>query len=65
MAIASVAMAPAALSLFRLGGFQSIRAGMQAVTHGNSQLLVVAQGQQEPISCSDFESCLGPRRAAR
>jgi predicted transposase YbfD/YdcC len=39
----------AALNLLRLAGFQSIRAGMQAVTHDISQLLVMAQRQPEPI----------------
>ncbi len=39
----------AALNLLRLAGLQSIRAGMQAVTHDISQLLVMAQRQPEPI----------------
>ena len=40
-----------ALNLLRLSGFQSIRAGMQAVTHDISQLLRMARRQPEPISC--------------
>ena len=39
-----------ALNLLRLNGFQSIRAGMQAVTHDISQLLRMARRQPEPIS---------------
>jgi predicted transposase YbfD/YdcC len=39
----------AALNLLRLAGFQSIRTGMQAVTHDISQLLMMAQRQPEPI----------------
>ena len=40
-----------ALNLLRLSGFQSIRAGMQAVTHDISRLLRMARRQPEPISC--------------
>ncbi|QNI89521.1 transposase [Synechococcus sp. ROS8604] len=38
----------AALNLLRLGGFQSIRAGMQAVTHDIAALLAMATRKPEP-----------------
>ncbi len=38
----------AALNLLRLGGFQSIRAGMQAVMHDIRALLAMAMRQPEP-----------------
>ncbi|CAK6694685.1 hypothetical protein VB734_01035 [Synechococcus sp. BA-124 BA4] len=41
----------AILNLLRLAGFQSIRAGMQAVTHGITALLAMAQQQPEPSPC--------------
>jgi len=37
-----------ALNLLRLGGFQSIRAGMQAVTHDIAALLAMATRKPEP-----------------
>ena len=39
----------AALNLLRLAGFQSIRAGMQAVMHDITALLAMAMRQPEPI----------------
>jgi predicted transposase YbfD/YdcC len=45
------AMAPlrtAALNLLRLAGYQSIRAGMQAVTHDISALLAMARRKPDP-----------------
>ena len=41
----------AALNLLRLGGFQSIRAGMQAVMHDIRALLAMAMRQPEPNPC--------------
>ena len=41
----------AALNLLRLAGFQSIRAGMQAVMHDITALLVMAMRQPEPNPC--------------
>ena len=41
----------AALNLIRLGGFQPIRAGMQAVMHDIRALLAMAMRQQEPKLC--------------
>jgi hypothetical protein len=38
----------AALNLLRLAGFQSIRAGMQAVTHGITTLLAMALRRPRP-----------------
>jgi predicted transposase YbfD/YdcC len=38
----------AALNLLRLSGFQSIRAGMQAVMHDITALLAMARTQPEP-----------------
>jgi hypothetical protein len=38
----------AALNLLRLAGYQSIRAGMQAVTHDISALLVMVTRKPEP-----------------
>jgi hypothetical protein len=38
----------AALNLLRLAGFQSIRAGMQAVMHDITALLAMAMRQSEP-----------------
>jgi hypothetical protein len=58
----------AALSLLRLAVFQSIRAGMQAVTHDITALLVMAMRKPEPSSSYDFESALRqahPRRWSR
>ena len=40
----------AALNLLRLAGFQSIRAGMQAVTHDITALLAMARRKPEPSS---------------
>ncbi len=39
----------AALNLLRLSGFESIRAGMQAVMHDITALLAMAMRQPEPI----------------
>jgi len=41
----------AALNLLRLAGFQSIRAGMQAVMHDIKALLAMAMRQLEPKTC--------------
>jgi len=41
----------AALNLLRLGGFQSIRAGMQAVMHDIRALLAMAMRQPELKTC--------------
>ena len=41
----------AALNLMQLGGFQSIRAGMQAVCHDSTALLGMAQRQPATNSC--------------
>jgi hypothetical protein len=41
----------AALNLLRLAGFQSIRAGMQAVMHDITALLAMAMRQPEPKTC--------------
>ena len=41
----------AALNLLRLGGFQSIRSGMQAVCHDITALLAMAQRQPAANSC--------------
>ena len=41
----------AALNLLRLAGFQSIRAGMQAVMHEITALLAMAMRQPGPKSC--------------
>ena len=38
----------AAMNLLRLGGFQSIRAGMQAVMHDIKALLAMVQQQPQP-----------------
>jgi hypothetical protein len=38
----------AAMNLLRLAGFQSIRAGMQAVMHDIKALLAMAQRQPQP-----------------
>jgi len=38
----------AALNLLRLAGFQSIRAGMQAVTHDITTLLAMAMALRQP-----------------
>ena len=40
----------AALNLLRLAGFQSIRAGMQAITHNITALLAMAVRKPEPSS---------------
>jgi hypothetical protein len=44
-------MRTAALNLLQLGGFQSIRAGIQAVKHDNRALLAMAMRQPEPKTC--------------
>ena len=41
----------AALNMLRLTGFQSIRAGMQAVMHDIRALLSMAMRQPEPKTC--------------
>ena len=41
----------AALNLLRLAGFQSIRAGMQAVMHDIKSLLTMAMRQPESNPC--------------
>ena len=41
----------ASLNLLRLAGFQSIRAGMQAVMHDIRALLSMAMRQPEPKTC--------------
>ena len=41
----------AALNLLRLAGFQSIRAGMQAVMHDITALLAMAMRQPKPNPC--------------
>ena len=41
----------AALNMLRLGGFQSIRAGMQAVMHDIRVLLAMAMRRPEPKAC--------------
>ena len=41
----------AALNLLRLGGFHSIRAGMQAVMHDIRALLAMAMRQPKPKTC--------------
>ena len=41
----------AALNLLRLAGFQSIRAGMQAVMHDITALLAMARRQPQPDAC--------------
>ncbi|MEB3318193.1 MAG: hypothetical protein VKO39_08670 [Cyanobacteriota bacterium] len=52
MALVAVgSLRTAALKLLRLAGFQSIRAGMQAVMHDISALLAMAMGQPEPKMC--------------
>ena len=38
----------AALNLLRLGGYQSIRSGMQTVMHDIAALLAMAMRQPEP-----------------
>ncbi len=38
----------AAMNLLRLAGFQSIRAGLQAVMHDIKALLAMAQRQRQP-----------------
>ena len=48
----------AALNLLRLAGFQSIRAGMQAVMHDITALLAMVRRRPQPIQCQDFESAL-------
>lgn len=45
------ALRTAALNLLRLAGFQSIRAGMQAVMHYITALLAMARRQPEPSPC--------------
>jgi hypothetical protein len=52
----------AALNLLRLGGFQSIRAGMQAVMHDIRALLAMAMRQPELKTCWYFESALGKQQ---
>ena len=41
----------AALNLLRLAGFQSIRAGMQAVMHDITALLAMVRRQPQPDPC--------------
>lgn len=41
----------AALNLLRLGGFQSVRAGMQAVMHDITALLAMARRKPQPNPC--------------
>jgi hypothetical protein len=41
----------ASLNLLRLDGFQSIRAGLEAVMHDNTTLLAMAMRQPEPNPC--------------
>ncbi|WP_231596436.1 transposase [Synechococcus sp. CBW1108] len=41
----------AALNLLRLGGFQSIRAGMQAVMHDSTALLAMVRRRPQTDSC--------------
>jgi hypothetical protein len=48
----------AAINLLRLAGFQSIRAGMQAVMHDITALLEMAKRKPQPGSGCDFESAL-------
>ena len=45
------AASTAAMNLLRLAGFQSIRAGMQAVMHDIKALLAMAQRQPQPNPC--------------
>jgi hypothetical protein len=47
-AAAMATLRTAALNLLRLAGFRSIRAGMQAVMHETTSLLVMARRQPEP-----------------
>jgi len=49
----------AALNLFRLAGFQSIRLGMQEVMHNITAKL--AMRQPKPKTCRNSESALGVR----
>jgi hypothetical protein len=48
----------AAFNLLRLAGFQSIRAGMQAVMHDITALLAMAMRQPKPKTCGNIESAL-------
>jgi hypothetical protein len=48
----------AALNLLQLAGFQSIRAGMQAITHDITTLLAMALRQPIPEPDGYFESAL-------
>jgi hypothetical protein len=56
------ALAPlrtAAMKLLRLGGFRSIRAGIQAVMHDITALLAMVRSRPAKNPCCDFESALG------
>lgn len=55
-AFASLLTAP--LNLLRLGGFQSIRAAMQAVMHDITALLAIAMRQPGPKTCQYSELAL-------
>ena len=48
---AMASLRTAALNLLRLGGYQSIRAGMQAVMHDIRALLAMAMRQPKPKPC--------------
>ena len=48
---AMASLRTAALNLLRLAGFQSIRAGLQAVMHDITTLLEMAMRQAEPNPC--------------
>ena len=50
----------AALNLLRVGGFQSIRAGMQPVMHDVTALLATARRQPQPAIGQNFQSGLAP-----
>jgi hypothetical protein len=41
----------AAMNLLRLAGFQSIRAGMQAVMHDITALLAMVRRRPQAVSC--------------
>ena len=41
----------ATLNLLRLAGFQSVRAGLQAVMHDITTLMAMAMRQPEPNPC--------------
>lgn len=48
---AMASLRTAALILLRMPGFESIRAGMQAVSHVITALLAMARRQPDPIPC--------------